>query len=362
MSFPSLRDVHQAMDAVFGDNAGAMPLRYGDPASEAAAARQRAGLFDRSDVGKVYVRGSDAADYLHRRLTNSISNLAEGAGCEAALLGGDARMIAAMTVSRIGRGFLVLAEPGLHEILRDELEKYVIAEDVKIDELRGKLGAIHVLGPQAGALASTLCPEAPADMAPWQIMRLEGIGAEAAFLCRRDLGRLPGRLLLTTQDRLAGLWGEAATEAKLLGGGPAGAEAFEILRLEEGEPRCGAEWGPRTIPLEANLKRLLDYTKGCYPGQEVIARVTNEGRQARALVGLRLDGEGPALPGAAVLAGGVRTGAVTSSAVSPALGPIALAGVEWEHRHAGAAVEIEGGRKAWIVGLPFDFPESKASG
>ena len=178
MTYPSLHDAHESLGGVFGAGACSMPEHYGDPADEAGAARASVGVFDCSDLGKLMLSGADAADYLHRRLSNSVKSLQAGQGCEAALLEGDARMVATLSLHRLGDELLTLCPAELAEPFREAIEKYIIADDVEVEDQRGEWIAIHALGPRCAEWAQAICPNAPKEMAPFDIAETSFAGSE----------------------------------------------------------------------------------------------------------------------------------------------------------------------------------------
>jgi folate-binding protein YgfZ len=160
--------------------------------------------------------------------------------------------------------------------------------------------------------------------------------------------------LLVPAEAAAAVHGALTGAAERLGAEWGDPAALEILRVEAGVPRAGAELGEEVLPAEARLvERAVSFTKGCYTGQEVVARMHSRARVGHLLVGLALS-TGATLParGAALLHDGARVGELTSVARSPAAGPIALGFVRAAHAEPGAELEVEGGR-ARVVALPF---------
>jgi len=129
-------------------------------------------------------------------------------------------------------------------------------------------------------------------------------------------------------------------------------EAFEILRIEAGTPRFGAELGPDVLPAEARLEIAIAFDKGCYTGQEIVARVESRGRVRRRLVGLCLRGETAPAPGAPIEVDALAVGEVTSGCVSPMCGAIGLGFVRVPHDAPGSQLLV-GGRPARVAALPF---------
>jgi tRNA-modifying protein YgfZ len=299
--------------------------------------REGAGLLERSRRGKLLVRGEDAAEYLESQLTNEMEGLAAGEGCYAALLNRKGHIQADMRVLRLQDGFWLDSEAGALDPMRRHLETYKIGREVEILDLTAERAIVSVIGPAADELAGVGAGE-------------EGKHVEASvagLACRAPWTDLGLDLILAAED-------SPALVAALLdaGGAPVSEEAAEILRVETGRPRFGAEMGPETMPAEAGIvERAVSFSKGCYIGQEPVARLHYKGRPNRHLRGLRLSG--PAESGDPLLLGEREVGRIGTAVVSPALGPIALAIVRREAR-PGETLAV-GGRDAAaeVVELPF---------
>jgi tRNA-modifying protein YgfZ len=273
--------------------------------------REGAGFIDRSDRGVLIVRGKDAAELLQGQLTNEIEALEPGEGCYAALLDRKGRMQADMRVLRLASGDLWLdTEPHAGPVVARHLEMYKIGLEVELEDASGSWVITSLIGPAAAEAsgAGSLRPEhAQRD--------LERDGVEALAVATNL-----GIDLITRAEKadalrelLAASNAVAVTEA-----------AAEIVRVESGRPRFGKEMNERTIPAEAGInERAVSFTKGCYIGQETVARLHYKGKPNRHLRGLRL--ARPARDGDPVRRGDRDLGTVGTAVVSPAHGPIALA-------------------------------------
>jgi folate-binding protein YgfZ len=301
--------------------------------------REECGLLDRSDRGQLTVSGPDAAAYLQSQLTNEVEALEPGGGCYAALLDRKGHVQADLRLLRIGADELWLdAEAAATEPLRRHLDTYKIGREVEIEDSSGLRAITSLLGPRAVELAGVGTP--PGEGAHRSGER-DGIELTAV---RTDLG-----IDLISPAKSAG-----ELRRRLVASGAVEVDpgAAEILRVESGRPRFGFELGPEVMPAEAGIvERAVDFEKGCYIGQEPVARLHYRGRPNRRLVGLRLS---EAADRGAQLRLGERTvGAIGTSCVSPALGPIALAIVRRE-ASIGDRLSLEGGQgTAEVVELPF---------
>jgi folate-binding protein YgfZ len=303
------------------------------------ALREEAGFVERSARGILIARGSEAADYLESQLTNEVDTRAPGEGCYAALLDRKGHMRADMRVLRLDDDELWLdSEPVGTEALRRHLETYKIGRQVEIADVSSDHALISVLGPGAAELtgAGPLSPEHA-----HRELDLRGTRCRAVAT---DLGVD----LIAPADET----GAVATALRDAGVAEVSEQAAEIVRVESGRPRFGAEMTEATIPAEAGInERAVSFTKGCYIGQETVARLHYKGKPNRHLRGLRL--ERPADAGEAIRLGERELGAVGTACVSPALGPIALAIVRREGEPGERVAVGEAGTSAEIVELPF---------
>jgi folate-binding protein YgfZ len=300
--------------------------------------REEAGIVDRSDRGKLVVRGAEAADYLQGQLTNDVEALAPGEGQYAALLDRKGRMQGDMRVLRLGEDTLWIdTEAVALPAVARHLEMYKIGREVELEEASGAWSILSVVGPATeAAIGSPLGPE-------HSHRELERGGVTARAVAT-DLGA----------DLLVPADGAAAVRDSLESAGvhEASAAAAEILRVEAGRPRFGAEMTTETIPQEAGInERAVSFTKGCYIGQETVARLHYKGKPNRYLRGLVLSAR--AQPGEAIRLGDRELGRVGTAVLSPARGPIALAIVRRE-AEPGASVEVgDSGAAAEVVEVPF---------
>jgi folate-binding protein YgfZ len=330
------------------------------------ALREAAALVDRSHRGRIAAVGSDRLSYLHAMLTNDIAALGPGRGCYAAYLTPQGRMIADMRVLELGDLTLLDVEASAKAVVLEKLEQFIFSEDVRVADLSSDLGEISIYGPRAAdAVAAALASEggAPsadvlAALAEYASVRAPFKGGAAVITADRDLG-VPGFTAYIDRERAPAL--EAAVREA--GAVEIGEDAAEVLRIEAGRPRYGVDMDENTIPLEAGIEnRAISFTKGCYPGQEVITRVLHRGhgRIARKLVGMVVEGGATPARGDRVVSGDTEVGTVTSAAMSPSLqSPIALGYVQRDFVEPGTDVSIVHGDtrlSAKTTGLPFVRP------
>jgi folate-binding protein YgfZ len=319
------------------------------------AIHERAALVVPEDRARIAVSGRDRATYLQGLLTNDIVALGPGSGCYAAWLTPQGRMTTDMHVLESGDMILLSVPAATRESVLQRLDQFIFTEDVQLGDLTATLAEIDVHGPRAaGIIEATV--SAVAGLSTWAEYtnaRVEFAGSPLV-IARIDRLGVPGYTVYAD-------FGQASDLTAALGRSGAvrvSAEAVEIARVEAGYPLFGVDMNDDIIPLEAGIeKRALSMTKGCYVGQEVIIRVLHRGhgRVVRHLVGLRVK-DGMPMRDARIYAGGRDIGFITSSAVSPRFGPIALAYVHRDFVEPGTAVEVEtasGRAAASVSALPF---------
>jgi folate-binding protein YgfZ len=281
-------------------------------------------------------------------LTNDIKGLAPGQSCLAVAVTNKGKLVADLRVfQRSDAAWLELAADRAAPLL-DHLNRHLIMEECTIEDQSTGSAWIGLHGPRATEILKKLSPSLP-ELAEHAQADIAIGGGSAVAIGAREFG-LPGYDLWLSPDRAAAVW-EALRSA---GASPMGADACEILRIEAGIPRFGAELDEDTLPLEAGLDRTINYEKGCYVGQEVLARVTYRGHVNRKLTGLWLAGDAPARPGEALTHDGQPAGEIRSSIRSPHFArPIALAYVRRELVPEGTQLKLPDGREGTVTALPF---------
>ena len=302
--------------------AGEGPAHRGDPLAEQRAMARGAAVVDRGGREVIAVTGPDRLGWLHLLLTQHVSELPLGSGTEALVLDANGRVLHHMAVAHTtadGTATVFLdTEPGGAAALLGYLRKMVFWSKVELRDATAELAVLSVLGPETDAVlgaAGVPVPDRPAGVLPLPggglAHRMGWPGADAVDL------------LVPRADRAD--WWERLRAA---GARPAGLLAFDALRVAAGRPRLGVDTDDRTIPHEANwIGSAVHLTKGCYRGQETVARVANLGRPPRRLVLLHLDAgdERLPVPGDPVLRDGRPVGRVGSVVQHHELGPVALA-------------------------------------
>lgn len=341
-----LHESHRAAGAVFGAPCGIeLPLTYGDPAGEYAAARQAVGLIDRSDADVLEVTGRDRATFLHAMLSNDIKGLAAGRGGGAALLDVHGKVLALMTVWALDDRLLLVLPAGLAVKTTEALDHYLFSEKATFRDATGERSLLMLAGPESPALVRRLTGiEAPADAWSHTVATLAGIEVRLVQ-GGGETGEAEVWVASAAADG-ARVW-TALLEA---GARPVGLTASESLRIETGTPRWGHDVDATVLLPEIPLESLVSYTKGCYLGQEVVVRIRDRGHVNRHLRGLIVEGDRVPVPGDAVLAGDSEIGRVTSATSSLGLKrPLALGFVRRQHAQAGTPVAIRSGSERFAA-------------
>ncbi|MGC8950324.1 YgfZ/GcvT domain-containing protein [Chloroflexus sp.] len=304
-----------------------------------------AATIDESDRGRLWMRGRDRASLLHRLSTNHIERLQPGQGTLTVLTTPIGRMIDLLRVYALPDALLL--ETGLRHggpILRHLRKNIFFNDQVTVADAGSELGQIGIYGPQAGEAVQALGLPMVAERygivaAQWEetpvlIARCEPLGGDGYTLYPP---------VAQTEALLAALVAAGAM--------PLNAETAELVRIEHGYPRFGHEITLDYIPLEADLWHAVSFQKGCYVGQEIIARMESRGRIAKQLRGLRLMALPPIVP-APLMADGKEVGVLTSAAHSPRYGVIGLAYVRSGYADAGTTVLVAD-QVAKVCRLPF---------
>jgi tRNA-modifying protein YgfZ len=301
------------------------------------ALREEAGFLPRARA-KLIVRGPDAAEYLQGQLTNDIESLAPERGCYAALLNRKGHLQADMRVLRLEAGELWLdVEPLAAESALTHLRTYSVGRDVEVEDATDRWAIVSLIGPRSAELSGFegLGPEHGQRYRDWDGTEVLGVATDV------------GLDLITQTEREARL----IELLKGVGAAEVSEPAAEIVRVESGRPRFGVDMGPESMPAEAGItERAVNFEKGCYIGQEPVARLHYRGKPNRTLRGLRLSA--PAAHGDSLLLGEREVGSIGTVCLSPSLGPIALAIVRREAEDGRLTVG-DGGVTAEVVELPF---------
>jgi tRNA-modifying protein YgfZ len=279
------------------------------------ALRERAAWVDLSARGRIRLTGEDRVRLLHAMTTNHIQQLAPGGGCPVFFLNAQGRILAAAFVLAFSDALLIDTEPESRGFLYEHLDRYIIADDVTLENITEATVEIGIEGPHAPRVLAAL--GAPVPAAPYAHQQWNG-----ASVVRFDpLGVLGFSVVAPAGER-----GALIARIEAAGALAAGAEAARVVRLENGVPRYGEDITDRQVPHETQHLEAVHFQKGCYIGQEIVERVRTRGGVHRFLVPLEIEGTEPLPAGAKVEAAGKEVGEITSAAYSPARGNVVALG------------------------------------
>ncbi len=306
-------------------------------AGEYAALTERCGLVDRSERGKLALTGTEAREFLHGQVSNDIEALEPGHGCYAAFLTPKGKMLGDLRVLHLGDELFLDTERVSLQALFNMIRNYKLGRDVELHKRTVERGLLSLVGPGAREAAGA-----------------EGLGPDEHDNAAGEIGGVPVRLVATAGgvDVICDAERTAELKAALPEVPEVSEAAAEVVRVESGRPRYGLDLDDSVIPQEAALnERAVSFTKGCYVGQETVARLYYRGKPNRHLRGLRLSE--PVAHGEPLRLGERQVGRVGSAVVSPVHGPIGLAIVRREAAPGDTVAVGDGDVTATLVELPF---------
>ena len=322
---------------VFSEPDSAAPASYGDTLSEYEAARTKAAVRDASHWNRLIFEGEDHPGFLHRMTTNHLLGLTPSHGLETVFPDNRGRIVDVGSCSRLEdeSTLVVSSPPGGPHALAEWLDRYLFAESVRIRDLTEETAMIELLGPDASSMALALHIDLATVDEHGQVLCE---GNHELIIVRLDRFSWPGLRAIGKVSHVADLWHRLRRQ----GAHPLGEDAFEQLRIESGLPMPHTELNLDYNPWESGLTQAIHMDKGCYIGQEVIARLDTYDKVKQHLVGLKLDGVLLPTGNAAVHVDGREVGRVTSATRSPRLSSnIALAYVRNSYCVAGTRATIE---------------------
>jgi folate-binding protein YgfZ len=357
----ALHDYHQILGARFTTVNGVETVaHYGDPEAEQTTLRSAAGILDLSSRGRLCLTGADRARFLHGQVTNDIKGLRSGEGCYTAIVDAKGKLQADANVVCLPEELLLDLEPGLNTAVAQRLEKFLVADDVRIIDVTSLYGLISVQGPKAEAVirSAGLGSELPAKL--FNLVQLSDPRLGETYLVNLPRLATSGFDLFAPTQSLVELAQRLSASANTIGGAPVGWQALETVRVEAGIPRFGVEMDEANFPQEAGIdSRAVSYNKGCYVGQETLNRIHTMGHVNRRLCGFRLASDLANLPakGDRLYLAGKEVGYVTSAVHSSHLhANLALGYVRREASQPGTHLTLRSGQgetNIEIVELPF---------
>ncbi len=349
MSVTTFQDKLTASGARLASYRGAeTPATYGDPAGEFRALLQGSALFDLSWQAKLVLSGEDRVRWLNGMVTNNIRDLALNHGVYSFLLNAQGRNQGDLTAYNRGDYLLVTTDRAQAPAIAEIFERYIIMDDVEVADISDKLGAVGIAGPKAREVLTA----AGIDVSQLEAGQvIDTVWQELGISVARSVQpQMDGYEIWIATENVEKVW-DALVFA---GATPAGTEALELYRIARGVPRYGVDLRERDLPQETGQQHALNFSKGCYIGQEIVERIRSRGNVHRVLVGFEVQGE-PPQPGAKVRAADKDVGEITSAARIPFPAgerTLALGYLRREVAAPGTTVDING-QSATVATLPF---------
>lgn len=351
-----LRSLQADAGATFAPEA-TTPTSFGVEGDRAAwtAALQGVALYDGSDWGLLHVSGADCLQFLHNQTTNDIKSLRPGQGARAAIVNSTARLLDLAAIYALSETAWVSVSPGQAAAILAWFDRYIFPADrVELADLSGEMNRFSLIGPDSAATLARIGCKLALDgpLATHGESQLEEIPVRVAV--GTELG-LPGYILWVARDRAAELWQKLRAAAAI----PLGDRVWEQLRLRQGRPLPGKELAEAYNPLEAGLWSAVSLDKGCYIGQETIARLNTYQGVKQRLWGIRLSAPAPTPPTPILDRDGRKIGTLTSAVETPE-GEHGLAYVRTQAGGADLRVCLTEGVEGTLVAVPFlshDYPQ-----
>ena len=348
---------HQRAGAATGTYFGCtLPARFSSFEREYAFARESVALFDTNYQCWAWLDGADRVRYLNAITTNNVKDLAPGTGVTGLLLNPQGHILAELTTFNTGERLLLRTHAVTGARTQETLEKYIIMDDASLVDATEEFASIAVEGPLARQVVQDfagIAIEAAPENTHW-VKEVEGVTCR---IFRRTHFGQPGAEIVVGREQVEALWNYLGSKAREARGGRIGYDALNSLRLEAGVPWFSHDFDDKVIPHEAGLEHShINYTKGCYTGQEIVERVRSRGQVNRRLTALKFSSETLPVTGAKLFAPAApekEAGYVTSAAHSPRLkSTIGLAYLRREHNAAGSTLSLGDGGAAEVIALP----------
>jgi len=348
-----LRTLHDVAGAILRPEAEwNVPAGYRSLEDEVRAVRTRSGVIDMSDRAKIELTGSERVPFLDGLVTADVKVLAPGTSAYALLLNEKSRVLGDLRVYAFPGSLVLDIEAAQKTTILGILEKARVSDDVEFRDL-GPTGHLGVHGPRADDVVTRALGAEVRGLTLDASVSFPVDKSHAGHVARMRPTGERGFAIWSPGSNLAEAW-EGLVRA---GAMPIGREAYEVLRIEAGVPRLGVDMGAETLALEVAPESTISFTKGCYVGQEIVARGTYVGQVKRKLMGLLVDGDVAPARKDAVSSGGREVGFLTSTSWSPTLKQVlalAILRVDGVSGPGGLAVH-HGGRevRAQLSSLPF---------
>ncbi len=323
-----LRSHHTQLGATFEEETGwEMPAHYGNVETEYRAVRQAVGIADLSHRGKIRVTGDDRVKWLQSVISNDLLPLQPGQGRYSSLLTHKGKMVTYFRVYMQTDAVMLEDVGEIGETTYQALRKFLLyGTKAKMENLAENWGLLLLSGPKASRVIKTAFGSDVDDLQPLHFISAH-IGEQTALIIRTEETGEQDYEILIPADGLTTAWERLMGAGRQQGIKPVGSQARNALRIEAGIPKAGPELNEEIVPPEANLEsKAFSLTKGCYPGQEVVARMDTYGNVRRHLVGLVLKDASIPPKGSKLFSGDREVGWISSAVKSPQLGQVIALG------------------------------------
>jgi hypothetical protein len=321
------------------DESGAV-VDFGAALLEYNAACGAAALMDRSSLTKLEFRGRDRARFVHNLCTNNVKSLAPGGACEAFVTDVHGKILAFVRIFAAADTIYLDSAPGTSDRLIAHFRRYLITEDVEIADRTSDTAAFLLVGPESRAIAGAAAFQQIPDLPELGHTLVRIADVECRVIASSVLG-VSAFEVWSPAVQAAVVWQALRRSGQPHGLRPMGETAYAILRVEAGLPQFGIDIDETNLPQEIGRNdRAISFTKGCYLGQETVARIDALGHVNRRLVGLKIDSANLPPSGTSVLAAGKEIGRITSVVQSPALGVVALGYVRRGYERPGTELAV----------------------
>jgi aminomethyltransferase len=359
MKQSKLHDQHLKLGATFGEAAGwEMPLHYGNAQAEHAAVRHGVGIADLSHRGRLRVTGDDRVKWLQSVISNDILPLKPGQGLYSSFLTHKGKMLTYFRVYALAESLMLEDVGEIGDTTFQALRKFLLyGTKAKMENCADTWGLLLVSGPKTTDCIKAALGADVSGLQPLSFVTQAVSGHQALLLRTEETGEIDIEVLIPA-DGVVTAWERLLSAGQPMGLKPFGTEAREMLRMEAGLPKAGPDLNDEIVPPEANLEgKAFSLSKGCYPGQEVVARMDTYGNVRRKLVGLAL--KDPVIPtkGAKLFSGDREVGWISSAVHAPSLNRIIALGFplrDFSNPGTALTVDIDGQRHdATVQQLPF---------
>jgi folate-binding protein YgfZ len=321
-----------------------LPDEFSDATTEYRFARKSVALIDKNYRAYLSFTGPDRVRYLNAILTNNIKDLAAGQGIVSLLLNPQGRILAEVETYALPGSLFCVSHAMIRERLIEVIEKYIIMDDVTLTDETEQYATLALEGPNAAAVVREVSGVDIATLGELSFCE-DSAGAIPCRIVKRSPGKIAGAEFVVGRDKVARLWKILLEAVRKHDGGPMGYTTLSALRLAQGVPWFGYDFGEKQIPHEAGLEHShISYTKGCYTGQEIVERVRSRGQVNRRRVELVFSGDAVPLAGTSLTLGGEEVGLVTRAARIPdPPGVLGMGYVRKEGSAVGSVLQWNGG-------------------